>query len=168
MGTLSVTAFRELTIAAAVIASDTFLLGFRLPNAVNPYEILFQEGRGSEGALAGMQTYAAYRLLRSGAVSPQTALTKRLQLIQLINKRMKQPSLALSDDVIQAVLGVIATDMEPGNGVLGATARLEAEVHIKGLAQVVNMRGGSFTLPAFLQRFYAWLVTSYLWSHLPD
>ncbi|KAK5720472.1 hypothetical protein LTR17_014948 [Elasticomyces elasticus] len=118
------------------------------------HAILFRETMHDEACLAGMQAYASYDLTRLGQCSPQFALAKRIESIRLINDAMSTPATAYSDTTLAAILGAIAIDVQPASAAVRAAHRLEAGIHIQGLARLVAGRGGPAQLSPWVQVFW--------------
>ncbi|KAK5721242.1 hypothetical protein LTR17_014704 [Elasticomyces elasticus] len=118
------------------------------------HAILFRETMHDEACLAGMQAYASYDLTRLGQCPPQFALAKRIDSIRLINDAIQNPATAYSDTTLAAILGAIAVDVQPASAAVRAAHRLEAGVHIRGLARLVAGRGGPAQLSPWVQVFW--------------
>ncbi|KAK3624496.1 hypothetical protein LTR56_011719 [Elasticomyces elasticus] len=134
-----------------ILAGDSMFEG------AHTHAILFRETMHDEACLAGMQAYASYDLTRLGQCPPQFALAKRIESIRLINDAMKTPATAYSDTTLAAILGAIAVDVQPASAAVRAAHRLEAGVHIRGLARLVAGRGGPAQLSPWVQVFWFWM-----------
>jgi hypothetical protein len=149
----TVVSLREYANVSAVVAAGRSLYG---PD--NPIAILFRNTLHDRAAIAVMQAYAAYGLARKGQCPPETALVKRVESIALINESLSDRRNASQDAFLATILGTIAVDVEPASSMLRAQHQDEGRVHIVGLVQLVQARGGPRVLPSWLQCFYHWSV----------
>ncbi|KAE8443125.1 hypothetical protein EG329_002369 [Mollisiaceae sp. DMI_Dod_QoI] len=80
--------------------------------------------------------YVASYDLRYGSGDPEESLRHRMEAVRIVNERLADIPRALSDGTIATVANIAV--YEAGNGSLKSMV-----VHLKGLEEMVNMRGGT-------------------------